>query len=202
MHPVWLPIAAGLVVALSGCERPDTVKRTPTAGGSDRAAVERARRPDVLVAHLGLRPGARVADVGAGAGALEPHLLSALGPDGRVVATDVDPWAVAALARLSDRSGGRLEPRWVGANDPGLEPGAFDMVVLARVDHLLADRAAFLRRLQPTLAPRGRIAVVNRIDREPAVRRAAAAAGLRVVASYRDLPAQFLVVLAPDGRRR
>lgn len=194
-----MSLVVGGVAMVTACGRGEATRRSGRAP-SDRVAIERAQRPDRLVAHLGLRPGSQVADVGAGAGLLEPHLMRAVGPRGRVVATDVDPVAVAALARLADSDPDRLEPRWVTTDDPGLEPQRFDVVVLARVDHLLADRAAFLSRLRRALAPGGRIAVANRIDREAALQRAVGPAGLRVVATHRDLPAQFVVLLAPEGR--
>lgn len=191
-----------LTAGLVACGEPEAEhsKRRGAEPTSDRAVIDRARRPALLVAHLGLSPGARVADIGAGAGYLEPYLARAVGSRGRVVATDVDPVAVATIAAVAGREQlGQVEARLVGRDHPGLEPQAYDLVLLSRVDHLLADRVAYLRELTKALAAGGRIAVCNRIDREGPLRRAVARAGLRVVASHRDLPAQFLVVLEPAG---
>lgn len=179
------------VVSASACGSGETT-RAP-APSPDREAIERQRRPHELVAALGLRPGDRVADVGAGHGFLEPYLADAIGPRGRLVATDVDPDAIAALAAL----GPPVEARFVSADDPGLERGSFELVLLADVDHLLADRVSYFRRLTAALAPGGRIAVSNRSDRERAARVAAAAAGLELVSESRALPARFVIVLAP-----
>src|SRR5665811_2094172 len=41
--------------------------------------------------------------------------------------------------------------RVVSPDDPGLEPNAHDLILLSEVDHLLADRVAYLRRLVPAL---------------------------------------------------
>ncbi|HUH01241.1 MAG TPA: methyltransferase [Kofleriaceae bacterium] len=184
-----------VLACASGCGTADSApaaEARPTST-ADRDTIMRQQRPHELVAVLGLRPGDRVADIGAGRGFLEPYLARAIGPRGRLVATDVDRDAVAALAAL----GPPVEARLVAADDPGLEPGGFDLVLLARVDHLLADRAAYLGRVIPALAPGGRIAIANRIDREAAVRVAVEAAGLEVVGESRALPAQFVIVVTP-----
>src|SRR5438128_6084027 len=89
----------------ASCGRPRAAPPDPT--DADRAAYDRYRQPDALVAALGLRVGARVADVGAGRGYLTFRLADAVGPAGRVVATDVDGDALAALyvrARAESRT--------------------------------------------------------------------------------------------------
>lgn len=178
----------------SGCGTADSGPAPgPVATSTaDRETIARQRRPQDLVAALALRPGDRVADIGAGRGYLEPHLARAIGPRGRLVATDIDPDAVAVLATLAPP----VEARLVAAHDPGLERGAFDLVLLAQLDHLLADRTDYLRRVTAALAPGGRIAISNRIDREAGVRVAAEAAGLEVIGESHALPAQFVIVLA------
>ena len=157
-------------------------------------AYDRFRRPDLILQALELAPGMRVADVGAGQGYLSFRLDAAVGPGGRVVATDVDPGALALLAfHAPARS--RVEVRLVAAADPGLEAGRYERVLLAQVDHLLGDRPAYLRRLALALAPGGRLVVVNRLTHRAGLLAAAAAAGLRAAREVRDLPGQYLVVL-------
>ena len=197
-------IALVLIVPLVGscaCSDEDDSARTASLAArddqGDRAAIDQWRQPQRLVAELRLSPGDRVADVGAGRGYLEPYLAAAVGPDGRIVATDIDAAALAALARAARRDGIAVDTRVVGPGDPGLEPGSYDLVLLAMVDHLLPDRADYVRRLVGALAPGGRIAVVNRIDREAAVRAGAESAGLETVGVVHDLPGQFVLLLAP-----
>jgi len=157
-------------------------------------AYDRYRRPDVVLAEMDLAPGMRVADVGAAEGYFTFRLEAAVGAAGHVVATDVD---LGALAMLLFRSppGRRTEIRLVAAAAPSLEAGAYQRILLAHVDHLLGDRADYLRRLAAALAPRGRLVVVNRLPHRARCLAAVAAAGLRVVRESRDLPGQFLVVL-------
>ncbi|HTM21148.1 MAG TPA: class I SAM-dependent methyltransferase [Kofleriaceae bacterium] len=200
-----LLLAAAAAAAACSGRADGTEDRARALAARDDAADQRAydhwRRPDLLIPALALQPGARVADVGAGTGYLEPHLAAAIGPGGRLVATDIDAAALDHLRERARAAGIAVDVRQVAADQPGLEPGGYDLILLAEVDHLLPDAAAYLRRLVPALAPGGRIALVNRVDREAGARRAAAAAGLREVAGSRALPSQFVAVYTPGGDR-
>jgi tRNA A58 N-methylase Trm61 len=147
-----------------------------------------------VVAALGLRHGQRVADIGAGAGYLTFRLAEAVGPTGRIVATEIDDAALAAL-RDGVRSHPNVTPRKVLPDDPGLERAAYDLILLSEVDQYLSDRTAFLRRLRSALAPGGRIAVTNRrLFRAPLVV-AGEAAGYVIAREVTDLPGHFLIFL-------
>ncbi|MFO0580354.1 MAG: class I SAM-dependent methyltransferase [Polyangia bacterium] len=202
--------ATGLLVAVAvtvavwvapGCrrERPQPSRPPPGPG----SAFESFRRPAVLVAALGLPAGAIVAEIGAGSGLVTLPLARAVGPTGRVVATDLDEAALAALRERADADGLRnITTRRVDPAErdrPGLEAATYDLVLLAHVDHLLADRGAYLRSLRPVLRRGGRIAVSNRQDRQPGLREAAAGAGLSVREVAVDLPGQFLWELRPGA---
>jgi len=192
------------VLVLAGCagdhhDRGRAARLAAANDDAERAAEERWRRPDLLVAALGLRPGQRVADVGAGTGTLEPALAAAVGPRGLLVATDVDGVALDALRRRTAAAGVAVDARLVTADWHGLEAGGYDLILLAQVDHLLADPAGYLRRLRAALAPGGRIAIANRIDRQRGALAAARAAGLRLVGRFDGLPAQFVLLLDPGG---
>jgi len=182
--------ALGGVGLVAGCGR---------AAPSAQAATldqDRYRRPDLLIAALGVAPGARVADVGAGTGYLTHRLAARAGARGRVVATDVD---AAALARIGAAAPGEapIETRVVSADDPGLEAATYDLVLLSEVDHLLGDRAAFLGKLAVALAPGGRIAVANRRVHRARLLEAVARAGLSVAAEHDGLPIHFLIEVKP-----
>jgi predicted methyltransferase len=174
-------------------------RSTPAAATAfDAAAYDRYRQPDALVAALGLSAGQSVADVGAGRGYLTTRLARAVGPRGRVVATEVDAAALDALARLPrPADAAPIVARRVAADDPGLEQRAYDLILLAEVDHLLGDRAAYLARLGSALAPGGRVAVSNRRSYRAALVAAAARAGFVVARESDALPAHFLIVLEP-----
>ena len=162
------------------------------SANADREAAqyEAYRQPQKIVAALKLAPGLRVADVGAGRGFLTSRLAAAVAPTGRVVATDVDRAALAAIPRAP-----AVETRVVAADDPGLEAGAYDRILVAEVDHYLPDRVAWLRRAALALKPGGFIAVTNRVTYRGALVAAATAAGLRVTDEPLELPAHFFVRL-------
>jgi len=158
---------------------------------------DKYRRPDLVVAALHIAPGAVVADVGAGAGYLTHRLAVAAGPSGRVVATDIDG---SSLQRIGAGGPGEapIVTRAVSPDDPGLEPGGYDLILLSEVDHLLADREAYLRRLIPALKPgSGRIAISNRRVHRAPVLAAAERVGLSPKSEFDGLPAHFLLEVAP-----
>jgi len=199
---LWAAIlfAAG---SLAACRSSDARAQSLPAP-PDRAQLQaqaqlrdRYRRPDLLVAALHIAPGAAVADVGAGTGYLTHRLAAAAGPNGRVVATDID---AASLALIGAPGPGEapIVTRTVSPTDPGLEPGGYDLILLSEVDHLLLDRSAFLRALVPALKPgTGRIAVSNRRAHRAALLASATRAGLSPRVEYDGLPAHFLIEVAP-----
>jgi predicted methyltransferase len=191
------------LAAFASCRRAEAPRRAATASSraAPQAAINRWRQPDRVVASLGLRPGDRVADIGAGGGLLTLPLARAVGPSGRVFATDVDADAVEALReRAAAERLHQIEVRRVTPDAPGLEPRCCDLVLLAEVDHYLADRAAYFRALAPLLRPGGRVAVENRRAFEAAVRDAAAAASFSVEELPVGLNGQFVLLLRPQSK--
>src|SRR5262245_36793655 len=198
-----------LLVVVVGCRRsaPDASHGTPVEDAAfvvqpDTRVLDKFRQPDRLVAALGLHAGDAVAEVGAGAGYLTPHLARAVGPGGRVVSTDIDAEALAVLERRARALGlSQVTTRHVAADDPQLEPGAYDLVFLAQVDHLLPDRARYLRALIPALKPGGRIAISNRDRWKQGLLDDARNLPLVLVEEPVGLPSQFLIFLAPAPPR-
>jgi SAM-dependent methyltransferase len=117
------------------------------------AARARAEEGD-LWALAGLVPGARVADVGCGPGAVLMALAEVVGPTGQVVGVDADPGAVAAAraALAGARLRGAVAPgtaRRGRAEATGLLPGSLDAAVLR---HVLAHNGGAEQRIVDHLA--------------------------------------------------
>ena len=117
---------------------------------------------DEVVRSLGLKPGAVVADIGAGAGVFEGALAGAVGPGGAVYAVDIDQ---ALLDHISSRA------RKVGLTnvhvvlgkftDPGLPVRNVDVALIYDVLHHIEQRGEYLKNLAAYMSPSGRIAVVD-----------------------------------------
>ena len=182
--------AASLVLAEgAGCSGPPPRRSSAAVRPLDaaqRAAFEASRRPDRIARALGLHPGAVVADVGAGDGLLTSYLARAVTPGGQVVATDIDPAALAAVraraAQAGPSIGAAVTTRRVAPDAPGLEPDRYDAMLLARVDQYLPDRVAWLRAAARALRPGGRLVIANRLHHRAAALAAARAAGFRLLA--------------------
>jgi SAM-dependent methyltransferase len=116
---------------------------------------EQAREAEAdLWQRAGIAPGAQVADVGCGPGALLPALSDAVGPDGKVAAIDADPAAVAAAGALVAAAGlANVTVREGRADRTGLAPASCDVVMLRHVlahnggaeDAIVAHLAGLLR---------------------------------------------------------
>lgn len=87
---------------------------------------------DLWVA-AGAVPGARIADVGCGPGAVAVRLAALAAPDGGVWAVDRDDDALAVARELAARTGVRVETRKAVANATGLPAGGFDLVMMRHV---------------------------------------------------------------------
>jgi SAM-dependent methyltransferase len=172
----------------------------------DRAAWQ---KPEQIMDTLKIADGAKVADIGAGAGFFTIRLADRVGPNGVVYAQDIQPQMIEAIKRRVTREGLRnIETRLGAGIDPNLPARALDAVLVVDSYQEVPekDRVAFLRNLALALKPGGRLGIVNykpgrggpgpdvRVE-SSAVEADARAAGLRVI-DRADLPFQYLLVLA------
>ena len=162
----------------------------------DQERFDEERRPDLIVAALGIGPGSRVADIGAGSGLLTVHLARAVMPGGKVVATDITAAVIDLLSSRLAATGltGAVEPRLVEPEVPGLEPGAYDAILLAEVDNYLSNPTAWLVSAKEALKPGGAIAITNRVHHRARALAAAKAAGLHLVSESTPVPSTFIAV--------
>lgn len=118
------------------------------------------QRPDEVIAALALRPDARVADVGAATGYFPVRLARAL-PGAKVYGVDVEASMVDYLQkRARDEGLGNLVAVLGAPDDPRL-PETVDLVLLVNTYHHVEDRVTYFRRLVPSIAKGGRLAVVD-----------------------------------------
>jgi ubiquinone/menaquinone biosynthesis C-methylase UbiE len=168
----------------------------------EQAGFDTERRPDKVVEALGIGPGSRVADIGAGTGLLTVHLARAVKPNGRVVATDIDGAVLDLLQSRLAASGlaDLVERRVVVAEQPGLEPASYDAILVAEVDHYFSDPVAWLKEATKALKPGGRLVISNRVYHRQKAMAAAARAGLKLQAESAPVPTHFIAVFAAGAR--
>ena len=123
---------------------------------------ETALEAALLQRILELKPGMTVADVGAGKGALSLAMAKAVGPNGRVLATEVDPGRIADMQAEI----GRLNLKNVtviksSPRDTGLPGNCCDAILLRGVYHHLSDPVSFDESLFKSLRPGGKLAIVD-----------------------------------------
>jgi arsenite methyltransferase len=169
------------------------------------------QRPDAVVALLGIGPGDRVADLGAGGGYFTFRLAEAVGPSGRVYAVDVDDDMIRYLEqRAQELAAANVAVVRGALDDPKLPDGEIDLLFTCNTYHHIADRSAYFRRVLVDLAPSGRVAVVELDDRgwfartfghqTPAeeIAREMGEAGYELVARHDLLPRQSFQIFRPD----
>jgi SAM-dependent methyltransferase len=118
--------------------------------------------PDAMLNALKIPRGATVADVGAGAGYHSIPLARRVGPDGVVLATDVQPEMLRML-RANARTAGVTNIKAIRCTqtNTGLPEGAVDLVLMVDVYHECSDPEATLQGLMRALKPRGRLVLVE-----------------------------------------
>jgi SAM-dependent methyltransferase len=181
--------------------------------------LERPNREDVqkspeIMRALALRPGERVADIGAGTGYFTFQAADAVGPSGRVLALDIAPEMLEYLdLRVKARKAANVTLRRVASDDPQLEPGSVDTILMIDAIHYVKDRVAYAKRLLPALAPNGRVVIIDYRPKPMSERpwgpppeqqfpkeqmdREMAAAGFTVSKAFDFLPEQFFVIYVP-----
>lgn len=157
-----------------------------------------------------IRPGMRVADLGAGRGYFTWPLSAAVGADGIVWAVEVEDDLADELRRGAEERG-LSNVRVVRAeyDDSKLPDASADVVLLSTVYHHIESRVAYMTRLRRVLAPGGRVAILEpRAGWEswlillppghgvpvPTIRAEMEAAGYRLVASHDFLPSHSFEV--------
>lgn len=180
MRRLFAPV--GLLLALGACEplapdqdRPATSRQFPRAdrpvseATSNAFSTEQARddrnEANTVMDLAQIRPGMTVADIGAGDGYYTVRLAERVGPEGRVLAQDIDRDALRRLGnRVEIERLDNVSIKLGAPDDPRLPQDSFDRVFLVHMYHEVTEPYAFLWRLRPALREGGRVVVVD-VDR-------------------------------------
>jgi len=168
-------VSLGLA-AFAQATHPVSGRRIANVMGHEGAAwLERPEReqeeaPGKAIAALGIRPGDAVADIGAGSGYYTLRLADAVGPRGRVYATDIQPQMLALIkTKLDGVSPGNVELILGTETDTRLPAAAVDTALMVDVYHELAQPQTFLRSLKRALKPDGRLVLIEFRKEDPSV---------------------------------
>ncbi|MHC5003355.1 MAG: class I SAM-dependent methyltransferase [Planctomycetota bacterium] len=122
-----------------------------------------------IVAAGRIRPGADVADVGAGTGLFIPLLAEAVGPEGSVVAVDIVPEFVEHVRQRSDREGlGNVSAVLCTERSVELPAGSIDLAFICDTYHHFEYPASTMRSIHRALRRGGELVVID-FERIPGV---------------------------------
>jgi predicted methyltransferase len=176
----------------------------------DRPEREREESTAQAMTALQVRPGMVVADIGAGSGYYTIRLAKAVGPTGRVFATDIQRGMLDLIEkRMREEHLANVTTVLGTEVDPSLAAQSLDLALMVDVYHELQQPQAFMRRLREALKADGRLALLEFRKEDPSVpireehkmsvsdtRRELGADGFTFRESIEKLPWQHLMIFA------
>ena len=227
----WLMLIAGILVgfvsppapaqdaAPQGSPRRDppgtymgrSIAQTMSFQGADwlfRDTREAEEQPEAMLDALKIQPGATVADIGAGAGYTSLRLARRVGPNGTVLATDIQPQMLAMLRENARIAGVKnIKPVRATQTDVNLPEAGVDLAIMVDVYHEASNPDALLAGLKQALKPGGRLVLIEYRGEDPTVpikpehkmtleqvRKELEPRGFRFVESLEFLPWQHIIV--------
>jgi len=171
----------------------------------DNPARDAWQMPDRVIATLDPKAGMTVADIGAGTGYFAARLArTSAAPT--VYGADIEPSMVEYLKARSAREHlPNLVPVRASAASPNL-PAPVDLVLVVDTYHHIADRVTYFRKLQGSLKPRARLAIIDFRKESPdgpppefrfppeQITKELQDAGFRLVARHDFLPRQHFLM--------
>src|SRR5262245_22782346 len=129
----------------------------------DRPERDQVQKPAQVVEALGLKPGMRVADLGAGSGYFTQRFVEAVTEAGKVYVIDIEP---EALKYVEDRLVHMHRPfdaEFILArpDNPKIPVESADLIFVCNTYHHLEDRTVYFGNIKSSLKPGGRIAIID-----------------------------------------
>jgi len=116
---------------------------------------------DRVTGVLGILPGQKIADLGAGSGVFTRSLAREVGPDGVVYAVDVSRELLDYVEESSSEQGlSNIRTIMATSDDPCL-PEPVDLIFICDTLHHIAERAEYLKTMRSYLRPSGRVAIID-----------------------------------------
>jgi arsenite methyltransferase len=181
----------------------------------DRPERDQEQKPAQVVDALGLKPGMRVADLGAGSGYFTRRFVEAVTETGKVYVIDVEPEALKYVEESLVRMHRPYEAEFIVArpDNPKIPFESVDIIFVCNTYHHLEDRTVYFRNTKSSLKLGGRIAIVDYyhddrsgelgfpkrhlVARDTVVEEMTGA-GYRLVKEHTFLPKQYFLEFAPQ----
>ena len=166
------------------------------------------QKPHEVIQALALKPDAIIADIGSGTGYFSARFANMV-PKGRVYGVDTEPDMVKYLAERAKREGLKNITAVTGAPGDARLPEKADLIIMVDVFHHIADRARYLKKLQGSLKPGGRLAIIDfRMDSPDgppksaritpdSVKTELKGAGYALIQEHAFLPNQYFLIFQP-----
>jgi ubiquinone/menaquinone biosynthesis C-methylase UbiE len=201
-----LSFAAAAILALCSLSaqqprrQPAAKDYIPRLESPDR--VERLKVGEVLKI-LDVKPGDVVADIGSGSGVFSRPLASAVSPNGKVFAVDIDRELLEYVDRTAKEKGiGNIVTVLGEFDSPTLPERSVDIALICDTLHHIQNRETYLKNLRASMKPRGRIAVIDFLENWPGgheemrfspadLEKWAAAAGLEKISEHQVIQGNF-----------
>lgn len=125
-------------------------------------------QPDRVVQELDIPKGATVVDLGAGVGYFTWRLAKQVGPEGRVIAVDIQEGMLDRMKKnLADRGVTNVEMVLGTPEDPHLPSGEVDLVLIVDVYHELQHPEKTMEHVRRSLKPNGRVVLIEYRREDP-----------------------------------
>jgi ubiquinone/menaquinone biosynthesis C-methylase UbiE len=119
-------------------------------------------RREAIVVASGVKPGMRVADIGAGTGLFTLLFARAVGPAGHVTAVDISPTFAANIQRRADHARlGNVSTRVNSQTDTGLLPASINLAFICDTYHHFEQPRAMLASVLRALREGGSLVVID-----------------------------------------
>ena len=182
---------------------------------------ENEERCSVMLANLGVRRGMTVCDMGCGNGFYTLQLAKMVGPQGKVLAVDVQPEMLKLLKERAAKKnlGKNIVPILGEFHDPKLPKNEVDLILMVDVYHEFSHPELMLKAMRESLKPDGLAVLLEYREEDPKVPikplhkmskkpilKEYAANGFKLAKEFDKLPWQHMMFFgrndAPEQRRK
>lgn len=172
----WLPAGAAVqrtldkaTVALSNpgtetsASRPTSRPYTGDLSVFEYPDREKKLQIDRVMDLLGITQGKNVVDLGAGSGWFTVRAARRVGPTGVVIAEDINPLAIEAIGKRTQKENLSNVRTVLGSpDDPRVPSGSADAVLMLKMYHEIAHPVPTMKVLQRALRPGAKVGIIDR----------------------------------------